>query len=472
MKMKIGKIEEDISAPAITCSFVRVEIPQPPIVLEPAIKFTETVPMFSNTAIDEEFLNHPIHTTTGTSFTADYIFKKMNSDEHQFVDAWDVEMEPRVVLPEPLIVFEGLCVEVWEEVELNIESPGVGLAPDYQYDYVNIMLGKLLLGCFLGLLVCRAIALGLHRYNASKKSEEASAEEPENTHTGRSSSGLDTATEPQKGNKRKSKKKNGEQNNDGSKKVQEEMTEEQRQQQQEEKKERARLKRRQKNQKKRQQKRQEKQTHEQQQEQQKAQRQEQQQEEQREQQERAKMKRQLIRQRQEAAKVFAEAAAIARAKALERKRAKFARRDAARREAYEKNLAEAAQREKELLEAKARRERAKFEAAERAVARLKAELQERIAGAKKHYTTLGVERTANDQSIKKAYRKLSLLYHPDKNHAKEAKARFQEINSANQILSDPTKRAAYDAEYDQIVCRWTTIYENAKAQMHKDPWYN
>ena len=115
-----GIEEENPLAPTpttTTCSFVKVEIPQPPVVLAPAFKFTETVPYFSNTHVEEE-LNHPMHTRTGTGFTANYIFKKANPDMHQYVDVWDVEMEPVVVLPEPLIVFEALCVEVplWEDI--------------------------------------------------------------------------------------------------------------------------------------------------------------------------------------------------------------------------------------------------------------------------------------------------------------------------------------------------------------------
>ena len=98
-----------------TCAFVKVKIPQPPIVLEP-VKFMEQVPFFSNTRIDE-FL--PVLPNGGTTtHTADYIFKKANSDPHLFVDVFDVEMEPRVVIPKPLVVFEALCVEVpvWDEV--------------------------------------------------------------------------------------------------------------------------------------------------------------------------------------------------------------------------------------------------------------------------------------------------------------------------------------------------------------------
>jgi molecular chaperone DnaJ len=66
---------------------------------------------------------------------------------------------------------------------------------------------------------------------------------------------------------------------------------------------------------------------------------------------------------------------------------------------------------------------------------------------KDFYETLGVSRTASDEDIKKAYRKLAMKHHPDRNqgeNAKAAEAKFKEINEANAILSDKEKRAAYD----------------------------
>jgi molecular chaperone DnaJ len=62
-----------------------------------------------------------------------------------------------------------------------------------------------------------------------------------------------------------------------------------------------------------------------------------------------------------------------------------------------------------------------------------------------YYTTLGVSRTASDDEIKKAYRKLAMQYHPDRNGgAKEAEERFKEITEAYDVLRDPDKREAYD----------------------------
>ncbi len=64
---------------------------------------------------------------------------------------------------------------------------------------------------------------------------------------------------------------------------------------------------------------------------------------------------------------------------------------------------------------------------------------------KDYYQILGVERTANADEVKKAYRKLAIQYHPDKNPGdKEAEDRFKEIAEAYEILSDPSKRANYD----------------------------
>ncbi len=62
-----------------------------------------------------------------------------------------------------------------------------------------------------------------------------------------------------------------------------------------------------------------------------------------------------------------------------------------------------------------------------------------------YYSVLGVSRDASDEEIKKAYRKLAMRYHPDRNGgSKEAEERFKEITEAYDVLRDPNKRAAYD----------------------------
>jgi curved DNA-binding protein len=64
---------------------------------------------------------------------------------------------------------------------------------------------------------------------------------------------------------------------------------------------------------------------------------------------------------------------------------------------------------------------------------------------KDYYKILGVERTADAAEIKKAYRKLAMKYHPDRNQGnKQAEDQFKEINEAYEVLSDPQKRGRYD----------------------------
>lgn len=64
---------------------------------------------------------------------------------------------------------------------------------------------------------------------------------------------------------------------------------------------------------------------------------------------------------------------------------------------------------------------------------------------KDYYEILGLQKGASEEDIKKAFRKLAIQYHPDKNKGdKEAEEKFKEINEAYQVLTDPEKKAQYD----------------------------
>ena len=70
-----------------------------------------------------------------------------------------------------------------------------------------------------------------------------------------------------------------------------------------------------------------------------------------------------------------------------------------------------------------------------------------------HYVVLGVERTATDDELKKAYRKQALLWHHDRNldSREEAEARFKELQGAHAVLADPHERSWYDQHRDAIL---------------------
>ena len=64
--------------------------------------------------------------------------------------------------------------------------------------------------------------------------------------------------------------------------------------------------------------------------------------------------------------------------------------------------------------------------------------------AKDYYKTLGVDKNASDEEIKRAFRKLAKQYHPDINKEEGAQEKFKEIGEAYSVLSDPNKRKQYD----------------------------
>lgn len=93
-----------------------------------------------------------------------------------------------------------------------------------------------------------------------------------------------------------------------------------------------------------------------------------------------------------------------------------------------------------------------------------------------YYKVLGIEKSASSQEVKSAYRKLARKYHPDLNqNDKDAKRNFQQINEANEVLSDPGKRK----KYDQYGKDWqhAEIFEEAgkehqQSTAYRDPGYS
>lgn len=83
-----------------------------------------------------------------------------------------------------------------------------------------------------------------------------------------------------------------------------------------------------------------------------------------------------------------------------------------------------------------------------------------------YYKTLGVDKNATANDIKKAFRKLARKYHPDLNpNDSSAKEKFQEINEANEVLSDPEKRKKYD-EYGE---HWKHAEEFERQKQQRGP---
>lgn len=91
-----------------------------------------------------------------------------------------------------------------------------------------------------------------------------------------------------------------------------------------------------------------------------------------------------------------------------------------------------------------------------------------------YYSILGIDKGASAEEIKKAYRKLARKLHPDLNpNDKEAQKKFQELNEANEVLSDPEKRAKYDKygenwkhgeEYEKAQQQYQQQYQNQQQQ--------
>ena len=86
---------------------------------------------------------------------------------------------------------------------------------------------------------------------------------------------------------------------------------------------------------------------------------------------------------------------------------------------------------------------------------------------KDYYKILGVNKSATPEEIKKAFRKLAVKYHPDKNPGnKEMEERFKEVNEANEVLSDPEKRK----KYDEIGEHWQQYSGGQSGDFQKSPF--
>ena len=86
-----------------------------------------------------------------------------------------------------------------------------------------------------------------------------------------------------------------------------------------------------------------------------------------------------------------------------------------------------------------------------------------------YYKILGLDKSADPTQIKNAYRKLARKYHPDLNpNDRDAKENFQQINEANEVLSDPEKRK----KYDQYGKDWQHAGEFEKAKQYQEQAYN
>uniref|UniRef100_A0A8C2BEK1 DnaJ heat shock protein family (Hsp40) member B12a n=1 Tax=Cyprinus carpio TaxID=7962 RepID=A0A8C2BEK1_CYPCA len=99
----------------------------------------------------------------------------------------------------------------------------------------------------------------------------------------------------------------------------------------------------------------------------------------------------------------------------------------------------------------------------------------RIKRCKDYYEILGVSKEASEEDLKKAYRKLALKFHPDKNHAPGATEAFKAIGNAYAILSNPEKRRQYDVygeEKAHPTHRHRTYHRNFEADISPEDLFN
>jgi hypothetical protein len=87
---------------------------------------------------------------------------------------------------------------------------------------------------------------------------------------------------------------------------------------------------------------------------------------------------------------------------------------------------------------------------------------------KDYYAILGVQNNASETEIKRAFRRLAVKYHPDKNPDQQAEQLFKEINEAYSVLGDPAERRAYDSRLENP---FTSILTEETQPHHRDPAY-
>ncbi len=79
---------------------------------------------------------------------------------------------------------------------------------------------------------------------------------------------------------------------------------------------------------------------------------------------------------------------------------------------------------------------------------------------KDYYKILGITSGSNEDEIKKAYRRMALKFHPDKNKDPNAEEKFKEIAEAYEVLSDPKKRVIYDQYGEDGKYGWVHLQKN------------